>query len=331
MKTIKKQKNPRRGAKLVVLIPALNEEKTIGGVISSIPKKINGIGEIAALVVDDGSTDNTTGAAKAKGAKVVSHSVNRGLGVAFSTGIENALGMGADVIVNIDADGQFNSGDIAEIVQPVLRGEADMVTCSRFLDRDNEPEMPAVKKFGNAVFTRIVNALTGGNFTDTQCGFRAYSRDAAMKMTLFHNYTYTQEAFLNLANRGCKIVEMPFKVTGQREGKSRIVGNVFVYGIRALVIIVRTIRDYKPLEFFASIGAGFLAIGFALGTAIFIHWLSTGMTSPYTSLISVSVLMLVLGFILIVLALIADMNERQRKMQEEILYMMKKGRGENSD
>lgn len=314
----------QNGRKLVVIIPALNEERTIGAVISSIPKKISGIGVIEVLVIDDGSTDGTVSVARANGAEVASHGMNRGLGAAFSTGIGKALEMGADIIVNIDADGQFNSRDIAEIVQPLLRGEADMVSCSRFLDKGSEPEMPWVKKFGNAVFTRIVNALIHGNFTDTQCGFRAYSRDAAMKMTLFHNYTYTQEVFINLANRGCKIAEMPFRVRGQREGKSRVVGNVFSYGIRALVIVVRTVRDYKPLEFFAGIGAGFLALGFAAGGAVFLHWLFTGMTSPYTSIIYVAGLLLILGFLMVVLGLIADMNERQRKMQEELLYLMKK-------
>ncbi|MFH1225455.1 MAG: glycosyltransferase family 2 protein [Candidatus Diapherotrites archaeon] len=317
-------KGASKGMHLVVMVPALNEEKTIGAVIADVPKEISGISKTSVLVVDDGSTDGTVAAAKAKGATVFSHGMNRGLGVAFSTGIEKALEMGADVIVNIDADGQFDSADIAKIVQPILRGEAGMVSCSRFLDKGLEPEMPRIKKFGNSVFTWLVNKFTGGNFTDTQCGFRAYSREAAMKMTLFHKYTYTQEVFLGLANSGCRIMEMPFRVKGAREGKSRVVGNVFSYGIRALVIIVRTVRDYKPLEFFASIGAGFLALGLAIGGAVFLHWLSTGMTSPYTSLISVAGMLLLIGFLLVVLALLADMNERQRKMQEEILYRLRK-------
>lgn len=313
-----------KGRKLVVVIPALNEEKTIGRVISALPKKIRGISKITVLVVDDGSTDGTAKVARRNGAKVVSHGINRGLGIAFSTGINKALEIKADIIVNIDADGQFDSRDIREMVQPILRNRADVVSCSRFLDKSKEPKMPWIKKLGNAVFTWLVNKMTGNNFTDTQCGFRAYSRDAAMKMNLFHKYTYTQEVLMNLANRGCRIVEMPFKVKGKREGKSRVVGNVFSYGMRAFVIIIRTIRDYKPLEFFASIGAGVLALGFAVGTAIFIYWLFTGMTSPYTSLISASALLMILGFLLVVLALIADMNERQRRMQEEILYRLRK-------
>ena len=140
--------------KLIVLIPAFNEEKTIASVVKEIPRKISGINEVKVLVVNDGSKDSTVQEARRAGADfVVSHSSNRGLGVAFRTGIENALKAGAGIIVNIDADGQFNAKDIPKLIGPILQGNADFVTCTRFRDKKSIPKMPFIKKFGNGIFT----------------------------------------------------------------------------------------------------------------------------------------------------------------------------------
>ena len=311
---------------VTIIIPAYNEEETVGDVIHGIKQIIDKTEyEYKIIVVNDGSTDNTANIAKEAGAdKLVSHDINKGLGVAFRTGIETALEMNADIIVNIDADGQFNPNDIPRLIRPIIEGKADMVTCSRFLDKNLEPDMPWIKKFGNAIFTKLVNRLTKQKFTDTQCGFRAYSKEVALRMTLFGVYTYTQEVFLDLIAKGLKVVEIPCKVKGQRKGKSKVVNNVFSYGFKSLVIIIRTIRDYRPLEFFGIFGITLLSIGFVTGSAIIIRWLLIRDFGPYRTLAGISFLLFITGLLLFFIALIADMVGRERKLVEEILYKLRR-------
>ena len=311
--------------KLVVLIPAFNEEKTIASVIKTIPRKIQGIKKVEVLVVNDGSRDRTVIEAQKSGAtRIVSHTQNKGLGVAFRTGIDYALKMKADLIVNIDADGQFNSRDISRIVVPILKQEADFVTCTRFKDKSIAPKMPWIKKIGNEIFTKIISLLAKQKFTDTQCGFRAYSRECALRLNLFGKHTYTQEALLDAVEKGMRVKEIPFVVKGQRTGKSKVVGNWFSYSVKALLIIVRTIRDHKPLAFFGGIGYFFFSTGFGIAFALWVRLLLTHIIDPYMWLVYASIMGMVLGFLLMILALIADMNVRQRKILEETLYRIKK-------
>ncbi len=311
-----------KNKKIVVTIPALNEENTIGFVIRDIKKAVK---DAEIIVVNDGSRDNTINVALEAGAtKVISHKRNKGLGVAFKTGINSALKMGADIIVNIDADGQFNPEDIPRLVQPILNKKSDMVTCSRFLHKKYLPKMPLIKRFGNKLFTKLVNIITRRRYTDTQCGFRAYSRKAALSMTLFGEYTYTQEVFIDLISRGFRIIEVPCEVKGKRKGKSKLIKNVFSYGIKALLIILRTMRDYQPLKFFGFIGLIVFLMGFSSSLILSIRWLIIHQIYPYMFLIYINVVLLFFGFLLIILAFLADMFDRQRKLQEEILFRLKK-------
>jgi glycosyltransferase involved in cell wall biosynthesis len=315
----------KKRKKLVVMIPCYNEEKTIGKLIKFIPRKVVGFNKVEVLVMNDGSKDNTVKLANRAGAnKIHSHFPNKGLGVNFRLGLEEALGMGADVVVNIDADLQFNPKDIPKIVEPIVKGKADVVTATRFKDPKLIPKMPAVKKFGNHFFTRIISLLTGQKFTDTQCGFRAYNKEAMLRANLFGKFTYTQEVFLDLINKGMKIIEIPVKVKGEREGKSKIVKSWYAYGIKSMLIILRTVRDNHPLKFFGGMGAILFLIGFIPGLWLFVRWLIKGVTSPYGSLIILSGVLIILGLLLVILGLIADMLDRQRKIEEEILYEQKK-------
>ncbi len=310
--------------KLVVLIPAFNEEKTVSGVIRDIPRKIFGVGKVEVLVLDDGSTDKTVQRAKQAGAsKVVSHPKNAGLGIAFRDGLWEALKMGADLIVNIDADGQFNPKDIPKLIAPILNGKADVTTCSRFKDKALEEKTPGIKRFGNRLFTKLVNFLTKSNFTDTQCGFRAYSREAALRMNLFGKFTYTQESLLDLINKGMRIEEVACRVAGQRDGESRVVKHWYSYGIKVLLIITRNFRDHKPLQFFGGLGILFAGAGIVYGAIQWIRSLTPGTDIPFWRIILTFLLILV-GALMIVLALIADMSGRHRKLQEETLYRLKK-------
>ncbi len=305
------------------MLPAYNEENTIGEIIAAIQRDIGE--DVKVIVVDDGSTDSTVKVAGNAGAdEIISHGVNKGLGIAFQTGINTALNMGADIIVNIDADGQFDPNDIPMLIRPIAEGKADMVTASRFLDKNLRPAMPRLKRLGNKFFTGLINWLMGQKYADTQCGFRAYSREAALRMTLFGGHTYTQEVFLDLITKGMRIIEIPCKVKGERNGKSRVASNVFAYGLKALFIVIRSFRDYRPLAFFGVTGFAVFFIGFIIGLVMFIRWLLIGVVSPYRSLIDISMLLLIIGFLLIFLAFVADMFVRQRKILEEILYRLRK-------
>ncbi len=310
---------------LVVVIPAYNEERTIGEVVKQIPRDC--IDSVKVLVVDDGSTDRTSEKALNSGADSVKRlPQNRGLGVAFKKGIEEALILGADYVVNIDADMQFDPRDIPKLLRPILDGEADVTVCSRFMDRELEPTMPWIKKVGNKLFSRLISALTGVRLTDTQCGFRAYNREAALRLNVFSTYTYTQESLIDLIEKGMHVREVPCRVKGQRDGDSRIVDNVVSYTIRSITIIIRTVRDYRPLAFFGGIGVGSLIMGSVSGLFVLVHWLIKHTTTPYQSLINVSLLFTLLAFILFVLALQADIQTRQRKILEDISYEYKRDR-----
>jgi glycosyltransferase involved in cell wall biosynthesis len=310
-------------ARLVVMLPALNEETTIAGVLGRIPREIEGVCDVRALVVDDGSTDRTAELARQSGAVVVSHLQNSGVGAAFSTGIEQALAMGADVIVNMDADGQFQPEDIPTLIRPILHDGYGFATCSRFADPDNIPHMPKVKLWGNRMMCRLVNAITGTTkFSDVSCGFRAYSRDTAMRLNLYGKFTYTQETLIDLAMKGLPMTEVPLTVRGVREhGKSRVASNLWHYGFNTSMIILRAYRDWKPLVFFGIIALAFLLLGMGLIGFVGAWWMALGQTKPYTQLITLGGMSVVLGITFGVLALVADQIGRGRRIQEQLLYL----------
>ncbi|MFT3785420.1 MAG: glycosyltransferase family 2 protein [Tepidisphaeraceae bacterium] len=318
--------------KLVVTIPAQNEEKTIAQVVAGVPRNLPGISETEVIVMDDGSTDATARLAREAGAIVVPIHGRPGLGKVFKTGMDRAMRRGADIICNIDGDGQFNPGDIAKLVIPLLSDDADFVTCSRFKDPSLWPTMPAVKFWGNKVVTRMINWVCGGTtFSDVSCGFRAFSREAAYRLTLFGRYTYTQECFIDLFSKGMRIVEVPLAVRGVREhGKSRVAGSVLKYATNSLPIIIRAMRDIQPLKFFGGIAAT-LAVPCAVALLFVAGWYAytavadgRARTSPFTQLITIAGIGMVISFLMGMLALLADMMGRHRRISEELLYLARK-------
>jgi len=240
---------------LVILIPAYNEEANIEKAVLSIPRKIMGIKKIQVLVVDDGSSDKTAELALNGGAdKVVSHKRNLGVGASFMTGIRNAISMSADIVVTVDADIQFDSKQIPELIVPILNHQLDVVIGSRFLN--GRPKyMPRVKMFGNRVFSKIVSWLVGQRLNDTQTGFRAYSKEALLNVSIVNDFTYTQEVLIDLKFKGLRIGEIPIKVSYDEKRKSRVVSNVFNYAARALSIIFRTLTYHRPIMAFGLFGA----------------------------------------------------------------------------
>jgi len=308
---------------VVVMIPAFNEEQTIERVVRSIPRDC--ADSVKILVINDGSKDHTIELATKAGAdRVFSHKTNLGLGTTFKDGITEALKMGADIIVNIDADGQFNPNDIPRLIQPIIDNRADMVTCSRFKDKRLTPKMPKIKIFGNRFFAELLNLFLNKKFYDTQCGFRAYSKEAAMRLTLFGRFTYTQEVFIDLARKRFRIMEIPLRVVGERNGKSRVVKNVFSYGLKVMLIIIRSARDYEPLKFFGLPGFAMFLLGCFSSLLLFIRWLILSRVDPYLVIAYANVFLIIVGILLMILGLIADMMDRNRQLQEEILYYEKK-------
>jgi len=308
--------------KLIVMIPAYNEEETIGKVIEEIPREIEGFDKVEVLVVNDGSADNTVEQAKKAGADyIVSHKTNLGLANAFKTGLETALKLGADVIVNIDADGQYNAKEIPKLVKPILEGKADIVIGDRQIDELDH--MPKAKKIGNKIATWVTCKLSGLAVRDAQSGFRAFSREAALRMNLLGDYTYVQEMIIQAANKNLRIGWVPIEFR-KRKGKSRLIPNIWSYAKRAGLTIIRTYRDYHPLKVFLSIGFVFLLAGLAFGVRVLLHFFKTGMVSPYLPSAVLSVVLIVVGTLSIILGLIADMLKMQRLLMEEILYRLKR-------
>jgi len=309
-------------------MPALNEEKTVGDVICRIPREIPGIDHVQVVLVNDGSTDTTVATAREADASVIviSHPQPYGVGVAFASGIDAALKHGADVIVNMDSDGQFRPEDIPELVRPILDDGFGFVTCTRFGNPDYVPTMPWVKKWGNRMMCHLVNwVIWGGEFTDVSCGFRAYSRDTALRINLFGRFTYTQESFIDLAGKNVRMTEAPLKVRGVREfGKSRVASNLWNYAFQTFPIIARAMRDIRPLKFFGGLGLIFVLLGLVQVGFVSGWWFVNGVTSPWKSLLTTGSASLVIGMMVGVLALIADQLGRVKKVNEELLRLQRR-------
>jgi len=309
--------------KLVILIPAYNEEKNIQKVILSIPRKINGIDEIQVMVIDDGSTDNTVELALNAGAeKVISHNTNEGVGSAFMTGIRNAISMNAGIVVTLDADSQFDPNQIPKLVLPILNDQLDVVIGSRFLE-NNPTNMPKVKLIGNKFFTNLVSWAIGKKFTDTQTGFRAYSRKAILNISVVNEFTYTQEVLIDLKFKGFKISEVPVTVNYNYIRKSRVVKNIFDYSYRALSIILRTLIYHRPILAFGL-------FGIILGTSGIIAKILT-ISEIFIVSAGLSTGLIILGIVSVMLGGFASIVFKRQAFTEKDLRHYLKEANENSD
>lgn len=311
--------------KLAVFIPAFNEEQKIGYVIDSIKQNIKTFENCEIIVVDDGSTDKTPETAGQHGADVISHKKNRGLGVAFQTGLAKALKNKVDILVTIDADGQFDPKEIEKLIEPILKGQADIVTGSRFKDKEYTPEnMPWIKQWGNKRVAAIISRATGEKFYDVSCGFRAYSREAMLALNLFGKFTYTQETFLDLIFKGFKIIEIPVSVKYFNDRKSKMAGSILRYAVKSADIMFKTIKDYKPLKFFGWSGFLIFIVGLALDIFVFAHFFRFGTFSPYKILGFLGAFLNSVGIMVFFIGILADLIDRVRMTQEKILYYEKK-------
>jgi len=303
--------------KLVVLIPAFNEEELIGKTIADIPRKILGIKTVEVLVVDDGSSDKTVEIAMNGGAdKVVSLGKNMGVASAFMTGVRNAISMKADLVVTLDADGQFPPKQVSEIVIPILNNQYDMVSGARFTE-DIPKDYPKTKLIGNKLFSKMVSMVVGQKFLDTQTGFRAYNRSALLNISIISEYNFAQEVVIDLAFKKFRLGEIPVKVLFDKNRKSRIVRNIFSYSSKALSTIIRSIFYHRPLMAFGLFGA-FLCVG-----GIFAKLLTISGTLPISD--SLENGLIILGIVSFMMGLLANIVfKRQAFTEKDIRHYIEK-------
>lgn len=315
--------------KLVVTIPAYNEEGTISEVIKSIPRRIEGIDQVEVFVIDDGSTDQTRPQALSAGAnQVFSSPKNIGLARTFKRGLENALIAGADIIVNTDADNQYNQSEIAKLIKPILEKKADMVIGDRQVVKLKFMRMG--NKYGNLFGSWVIRKLTGSKVKDASSGFRAFSRNTALRINIHFGHTYTHETIIQAIYKKMSIIDVPIEFRERSSGKSKLISNLFTHIRNSSLIIIRTILLYKPLKTLFYVGSIIILPGIILGLRfIYFYFINQG-TGKIQSLILASML-IVIGFFVIVLGLVGDLIANNRKLNEEILYQLKKKNYRSND
>ena len=321
---------PSAGAKrLLVAIPALNEAKTVGRVIRRIPRDIPRVSEVVVVVIDDGSTDGTGGVARRCGAKVVRHESPMGVGMVFRRALALVVEEAADVLVFLDGDGQFNSRDIRKLVRPILAGEADFVTGVRFGPGAGRQRMGWGRRVGNVGMAWLMSFFTRQPILDAACGFRAYSAETAMRLSLTGKFTYTQETLLNISFKHLRLAQVPIRVRGtRRHGRSRVARNLLAYGYRAMFIILRAYRDYQPLRFFGMFSAVLILLGTMPSGFLLWHFARTGRFSPHLWAGFTGAFLIAAGGMVIFLGILADMLDRIRMYQEALLYDQRRRRWE---
>lgn len=307
--------------KLIVQIPCFNEAETLEIALNDLPRHIEGIDEIEYLIINDGSLDNTVEVAEKWGVNyVVNFKRNKGLAKGFMAGIDACLRQGADIIVNTDADNQYVAADIEKLVRPILDGKSDIVIGERPID-ETEHFSPLKKKlqhFGSWV----VREASATDIPDAPSGFRAYSKEAALRLNVVNEYTYTLEQIVQAGRNKMAIMSVPIRTNGELR-PSRLFGSMFSYIKKSMLTIVRAYIMYKPLRFFVSLGCVPLLIGVALGIRFIILFFMGSGNGNIQSLILCS-LMIMIGVLIIVLGMLADVIAANRKMLEDIQYHVRK-------
>lgn len=301
--------------KLVIQVPAWNEEAQLGSTLASLPTVINGVDEIVVQVVDDGSDDRTAEVAAAHGADVVRLPIHRGLAVAFAAGLSAAIDRGADIVVNTDADGQYDSRDIPALIGPILDGDAQMVIGDRQVD--SIPHFSASKRLLQKLGSWVVRRLSRTTVRDATSGFRAISREAALKLHVFTRFTYTLETILQAGEAGLKVVSVPIRVTGSDRRPSRLFHSNLGYVLRSLESIARIVVLYNPLRIFLRVGAVPVVIGVGLLLRFLVYFLIGDSPAGHIQSLILAVILIVVGIQVWVVGIVADLIAVNRRLLEE--------------
>ncbi len=312
--------------RLIVNLPAYNEAEKIAETIGRIPRQVDGFSEVLVQVIDDGSKDATLEEAKRGGADFIySNGVNRGIGKTFRHAVERALENGADTMVNIDADGQFDPNDIKKLVVPILTHEADMVSADRF-DHLAAKNIPFVKDILNRLAAKLIGSFMNVNIKDLTCGFRAYNRECLLRLNLPGDFTYTQEVIIDALGKNLKIKWVPVAVTYYEGRKSRVVKTIWSYVNNSFRIIIRAIRDVRPMKFFGIPGLVMMLLGVVFFIIFLVLYSQDFKISPYRNYLWFGGASFFIGLQFFVFALIADMIRSSRRLTEDLMYQIKKDR-----
>ena len=307
--------------KLIIQIPCYNEEETLGITLATLPRELPGVDTVEWLIVNDGSTDTTVEVAQANGVDhIVNFRHNQGLAKAFLAGIEACLKANADIIVNTDADNQYCADDIPKLIEPILLGKAEIVVGARQIKQIKHfsPTKKFLQKFGSWV----VRVASNTSILDAPSGFRAFSREAALRLNVFNDYTYTLETIIQSGQKGMAITSVPIR-TNRYLRPSRLVKSIPSYVKRSLLTILRIFMTYKPLRFFVILGS----IPFTLGSLLGIRWLIlyfAGTPRAHVPSLILAAILILIGFQLWMLGLVADLMAVNRKILEDIQLRLRR-------
>ncbi len=320
--------------KLIINIPAYNEEKKIGETIQRIKESFNKkfysqegalITEKLIQVVDDGSTDKTAEIAKANGADlIISYKPNRRLAYSFKQAVRSALENQADFFVNIDADGQFNPDDIPQLLSPIVQGRSDMVIANRF-GKHKAQNIPWIRNKLNQLAAQMIGFFLNHKTNDLTCGFRAHNREAMLRLNLVNvHFTYTQETIIDAIGKNLRLEWVSVPVTYFNNREPKITKSIVKFISNSTKIILKAVRDVRPLKFFGWPGLFFVFLGVLGLIGFFFHYLQNFKVSPYLHYIYFATIFIFLGIQFIIFALIADMIKSSRQLTEELIYQWKK-------
>jgi glycosyltransferase involved in cell wall biosynthesis len=308
--------------KLIVTIPALDEAATIGAVIREIPRDIEGIDAVEVLVLDDGSKDATVREAMRAGADyVVSNRLNRGLAATFKTALHEALARGADIVVNTDADNHYDQTRISELVAPLLRRDADITIGSRLID---ELPMKKANKYGNKIANFLMQRALAIPDVDVSTGFRGYTREAAMKLNVLSDHTYTHETLINALDQRLRIVNVPIAAR-HVERPSRLIKGIVSHIVRAGGVILRSFLLYRPMQVYGTAGAMVLALG-AVPFARYAYFVLQGNAAGHVQSLVIGTALWIVGGQLLITGMLATAIAWNRRMMEDVLFRMKEER-----
>ncbi len=300
--------------KLIVQIPCLNEEQTVTQTIEDIPREIEGVDEVEILIIDDGSTDRTVEVAREAGAEhVISFAQNRGLAAAWSAGIDEALRLGADIVVNTDADNQYQGGCIPDLIQPIVRSEADMVVGTRPIEEIEE--FSWIKKRLQRLGSWVVRKVSDTDISDATSGFRAYSRDAAYELAVVSHFTYTHETLIQAGRTGLAVTEVPIQ-TNPKTRESRLFTSMSEYVSRSVNTILRIYSLYEPLAFFNVIAVILLALSAVLGVR-YLYFVTIGEGAGHVQSVIAAAVLLMLAGQSFALGMLADLISANRKLIQD--------------
>ena len=309
--------------KLIIQIPCLNEEKFLPVTLSELPREIDGIDTVEWLIIDDGSTDNTVTIAKKYGVDhIVQHNKNKGLAAAFKTGIETCISLGADIIVNTDADNQYPGKFVLDLINPIKNGKADIVIGNR--ETSKIKHFSLTKKILQKVGSWAVRKVSNTDIPDAPSGFRAYSIEAAMRLNIFSNYTYTLETIIQAGKKDISMMHIPIK-TNSINRPSRLLKSNFNYVMRSAYTIFKIFVLYEPLKFFSTLSMPFIIIGTGFWIRfLLLTWMGLSERGAYIQSVLVGGVLLLIGVFMWCLGLIGDLLAKNRLLLEEQLYYERK-------